>query len=155
MPQIGTAPGTATANPTGGTAPYQFMWSTTPPQSGQTATDLVAGTYFCTATDAHGCTQIGSTSVDFLVGTTDLTLENPMRLTPNPASEWVSVDWENPPGGLLKFQLFDSRGQLVRLFENPANNQLDLTGLPDGLFILQVATEKMGRQSFRFLKTNR
>lgn len=47
--------GTATASPTGGTAPYTYLWSdgttTTPVLAG-----LTPGTYTCTITDASGCT---------------------------------------------------------------------------------------------------
>lgn len=44
--------GSATANPTGGTAPYTYTWSTTPAQTTQTATGLAPGTYTVTVTDA-------------------------------------------------------------------------------------------------------
>lgn len=40
---------------TGGTIPYSYTWSTTPPQTGGTATNLEAGTYTLTTTDAGNC----------------------------------------------------------------------------------------------------
>ena len=46
------ANGTATANATGGTAPYTFVWSDG--QMMQTALGLAAGTYDVTVTDANG-----------------------------------------------------------------------------------------------------
>ena len=45
--------GTATALPTGGTAPYYYDWSGIVTQ---TLSNLVAGTYACTVTDDNGCT---------------------------------------------------------------------------------------------------
>ncbi|HFB99729.1 MAG TPA: hypothetical protein ENJ53_02880, partial [Phaeodactylibacter sp.] len=51
---VGANDGTATANPSGGTAPYTYLWSngaTTP-----TISNLAAGTYTVTITDANGCT---------------------------------------------------------------------------------------------------
>lgn len=54
--------GSATAFPTGGTSPYTYAWSTTPAQSGITATNLQAGNYSVTITDNKGCTTtIGAT----------------------------------------------------------------------------------------------
>lgn len=52
----GNCNGTATANPTGGTAPYTFLWS----PGGQTTASvngLCAGAYNVTVTDANGCTR--------------------------------------------------------------------------------------------------
>jgi len=48
-------PGQMTASATGGTAPYSYLWSTTPSQSSVTATGLPAGTYTVTITDNNGC----------------------------------------------------------------------------------------------------
>jgi len=52
----GTSTGTATIDVHGGTAPYTYAWDTTPIQTGQTATNLVAGVYTVVVTDAKGCT---------------------------------------------------------------------------------------------------
>lgn len=51
---FGESTGTATANPTGGTSPYTFKWNV-PPTTPQ-ITDLAAGSYNLTVTDANGCT---------------------------------------------------------------------------------------------------
>ncbi|MEO5641694.1 MAG: PKD domain-containing protein [Bacteroidia bacterium] len=50
----GGSNGTATANPSGGTASYTYQWA---PSGGTNATaaSLVAGSYTCTITDANGC----------------------------------------------------------------------------------------------------
>jgi hypothetical protein len=47
--------GWAFADVTGGTAPYSYSWSTTPVQTGATATGLAAGTYTCSISDLGGC----------------------------------------------------------------------------------------------------
>ncbi len=56
----GNSDGTATATPTGGTAPYLYSWNTNPVQSSATATGLSAGNYTVTVTDATNCTKTQS-----------------------------------------------------------------------------------------------
>jgi PKD repeat protein len=64
--------GTATAAPSGGTAPYTYVWAPGG-QTTQTATGLSSGTYTCTITDANGCTVNGSIAVVLVCGSTRLT----------------------------------------------------------------------------------
>ena len=47
--------GTATANPLGGTPGYAYEWTSSPIQTIQTATGLMAGDYSVEITDAEGC----------------------------------------------------------------------------------------------------
>jgi hypothetical protein len=54
----GSSTATATANVTGGTAPYNYTWTGGTITGGQgttTATGLAVGTYTCTVTDVNGC----------------------------------------------------------------------------------------------------
>lgn len=56
--------GIAVINPTGGTAPYNVVWGTTPlPQLGNTAIGLKEGIYGVQVTDAVGCTYTDYTIV--------------------------------------------------------------------------------------------
>lgn len=55
--------GSATAVATGGTAPYSFVWNTTPPQSTATVNFNTGGTYSVTATDANGCVSNAQVNV--------------------------------------------------------------------------------------------
>ena len=59
----GAAQGQATAEASGGTAPYTYLWGTPMPQTGSTAFDLPEGTYSVTATDAIGCTATTSVTI--------------------------------------------------------------------------------------------
>ncbi len=54
---FGDCNGTATANPTGGAGGYTYNWNTTPAQNTQTAAGLCAGSYTVIVTDANGCTD--------------------------------------------------------------------------------------------------
>ncbi len=54
-PCIGLTNGIATANTSGGTTPYSYLWNTTPPQNTLSANNIGAGTYSVLVTDAHNC----------------------------------------------------------------------------------------------------
>lgn len=57
----GDCNGSATANISGGTLPYNFQWSIG--DTSQTASNLCAGTYFLTITDADQCKNISAISL--------------------------------------------------------------------------------------------
>ncbi|MFA6924196.1 MAG: gliding motility-associated C-terminal domain-containing protein [Bacteroidales bacterium] len=54
----GKPDGSATANPSGGTPGFTYIWSTTPSQTSQTATNIPTGTYTVTVTDSKSCTVV-------------------------------------------------------------------------------------------------
>jgi subtilisin-like proprotein convertase family protein len=60
---FGSADATATVTPQGGTGVYTYLWSTTPVQTGISATGLTAATYTVTVTDANGCSTTTSTTI--------------------------------------------------------------------------------------------
>ncbi|MBR9922602.1 MAG: HYR domain-containing protein, partial [Bacteroidetes bacterium] len=58
---FGGSDGSATASGSGGTSPYTYLWSNG--STDQTATDLSAGTYDVTITDANGCEATASATI--------------------------------------------------------------------------------------------
>lgn len=65
---VPTAPGTLTANVTGGTPPYTYSWNTVPVQTTQTITNVAAGNYQVNVVDANGCANSSNCKID--AGTT-------------------------------------------------------------------------------------
>jgi|GEM_PF-817028 uncharacterized repeat protein (TIGR03803 family) len=52
----GLANGIAIASASGGSAPYNYSWNTSPVQTGNTISNLASGSYSVTVTDGNGCT---------------------------------------------------------------------------------------------------
>ena len=67
----GQATGTATVTPSGGTAPYSYVWSNVPGNT-QAVNNLPSGTYTVTVTDANGC-----------ITTQNFTITQPVALVGN------------------------------------------------------------------------
>jgi gliding motility-associated-like protein len=59
----GIGNGAATANLVGGISPYTYLWSSSPTQTTQTASGLVAGVYYVSVTDSIGCTITASDTI--------------------------------------------------------------------------------------------
>ncbi|OFY85201.1 MAG: hypothetical protein A3F72_05330 [Bacteroidetes bacterium RIFCSPLOWO2_12_FULL_35_15] len=99
---VGANNGTATANPFGGTSPYSYLWSTG--GTTQTITNLYAGGYSVTITDANGCSIVDSIYVNE-PPCTDLTLNvmatNVACYGGNTGSATASVSNANPPFTIL------------------------------------------------------
>ncbi|MFZ2339510.1 MAG: gliding motility-associated C-terminal domain-containing protein [Bacteroidales bacterium] len=55
--------GRVTATPAGGTQPYTYWWNSAPAQITAVATNLPAGTFTVTVTDANGCSATNSVTI--------------------------------------------------------------------------------------------
>ena len=75
--------GTATANPTGGTTPYSYEWSTG--EQTKKITGLCGGTYVVTVTDKNGCevvSQVTLSSTCCNINLDDVIVEDNTNCTP-------------------------------------------------------------------------
>ncbi len=59
---VGVNNGTATALPSGGTVPYNYLWNTS--NNTQMITSLAPGSYTVTVTDGNGCTAVQTVTVN-------------------------------------------------------------------------------------------
>ena len=101
--------GTASTTISGGTAPYNYSWNDTNNQTGPNATNLMAGTYVVTVTDANGCSQTANAEVSVDTGFT-LAIQTTDLLCMNNSTGSASV---NITGGTAPFsyQWNDSANQ--------------------------------------------
>ncbi len=73
---MGASDGTATAEVSGGTCCYFYLWDTDPIQTQVTATNLSPGTYCVTVTDFNGCTIEGCVNISTSGCNLDLEISN-------------------------------------------------------------------------------
>jgi hypothetical protein len=101
----GQSNGTVTISPTGGTAPYTFVWSNG--QTTQNLTGLAAGQYCVTITDVNGCTGtacamvMATGNVTLTTNVTNSTCGEPngtILLTATGGSAPYNYDWDFIPG---------------------------------------------------------
>lgn len=122
----GTCNGEASAvNITGGTSPYQFFWNNG--MTSESITNLCAGSYYCTVTDAHGCTAdpiiVTITEPDALsfdIGTTDASTA---------IANDGSVLIQNIAGGTLPYSYFWDTGETTN----------EITGLATGQYCVTIS----------------
>jgi hypothetical protein len=92
--------GTATAQPSGGTPPYSYLWNTVPPKTTMTITALNTGSYTVTVTDSKGCTMTATTMVGSVVNCAVSSLS--LTVTDNGnGSATASSTGGNPPYSYL------------------------------------------------------
>ncbi len=98
----------------GGVSPFSFLWS-----NGDTAQNLQAvlpGTYTLTVTDAGGCMQVFSSTVEFGLASGQLTSMGwNVMLLPNPAQQAASAQLfiQSSAAQVIDIQLFDATGRFL------------------------------------------
>lgn len=80
----GTGTASLTATASGGVAPYSYSWNTNPPQNTDVATNISAGTYVVTITDASGCTATDNGTLTVIqTNNLSVSLQNTVNVTCN------------------------------------------------------------------------
>ncbi|HNT80480.1 MAG TPA: T9SS type A sorting domain-containing protein, partial [Bacteroidia bacterium] len=138
--------GSATANVSGGTPGYSFVWSDG--QTTQTASNLVAGTYTVTVTDANGCTRSNSVIIQQPLSPrvggsySDITNAN---LYPNPNTGLFTLSFESMSEGQVSIDIVDMIGRVVYTDGGTALKGLNeqefrLTDLRPGMYFVTISS---------------
>ncbi len=97
----GQATGSITVNASGGTLPLSYSWSHNIGLNNNTATDLQAGSYSVTITDATNCSAITATSINNVGPTISNTVVNPAAC--NEANGSITLNVAAAGGGAIGF----------------------------------------------------
>lgn len=145
--QSGNDSGSAVIAVSGGTPPYEILWSNG--QTGNAATELQTGNYSVTITDANNCEVVEN----FNITSTEGSMEKEnfiIDLFPNPAGQELSIMKSKNQGSDTPFLLQDAMGRTISSFEIPAGQtvyKLDITNLANGIYWL-----RSGNHTSSFLK---
>jgi gliding motility-associated-like protein len=122
--------GSVNVNPSGGTTPYTYSWTTSPVQTTATASGLPAGIYTVTVTDAHNCSATATTTVTqpSTLAITTSTLTNVSCKGGNNGSVNVT-----PTGGTTPYT--------YSWHTAPAQTTATATGLPAGTYTVTVTDD--------------
>lgn len=133
--------GTATIIPSGGIAPYAFLWNTNPPQDSATATGLGDGVYEVVVTDANGCSKVQEVMVEMITSLNELEKELAFKLYPNPTKDHFTIEYFNNKRTSKTLRVFDIYGKLVGEQQLPLDeNQVivNVTNYPEGVYFVQI-----------------
>lgn len=130
------ADGRIVVTPSGGTAPYEFLWSTG--SINDTLEMLGVGTYQVTVTDANDCESVGTV---MLVDAGETLLADSGRLYPNPAGDLVNLELHLNRSADLDIELFDWTGRRITAFRKIHQDgviPIPLDGLATGLYLVRA-----------------
>ncbi len=132
------ADGGVDITPTGGTAPFTFLWS-----NGATTEDIsnvTPGVYTVIITDANGCVTSGTYVVSFTIGINDPAAGSAINLYPNPAHESFTIDAGTAM--IDKLEVMDMLGQVVYAAQpNTVKTQVNTDGLSQGVYFVRIYTK--------------
>ena len=131
-----------TAQPNGGTLPYQIKWITGSTQL--VLSNVAAGNYSATVTDANGCkaSQTLQTTASFEAWKNIEMFD----IFPNPADDRCAIRaifWQPT---ILFFAVYDGVGQLFfyKKYDVPTdtcNETIETTSLPNGCYFVKIADD--------------
>jgi PKD repeat protein len=140
---VNQAPGSVTANVSGGMSPFTYQWDDNNLQTTQTASGLLPGVYTVLVTDANGCTSLATDTVmdDMMSKVTDALSAIEVSLLPNPAKNLVNVKSTDT---IEKIELIDTKGTLTKTMLYPAMNDVffDVAALPEGFYFARIHCQK-------------
>jgi pimeloyl-ACP methyl ester carboxylesterase len=121
-------------NPTGGLAPYQFVWQDTQ-DTGSVRSGLAQGGYVVRISDARGCFFYRNASVGLSSSVAEMAEPSPFLLAPNPAQDraFVRVD----AAVETDLVLYNDLGQELQRLSNVQPNSIKvfyLNQYPHGLY---------------------
>lgn len=135
--------GNASVTASGGTPPYNYLWSDANGQTTTIATGLIPGNYTVSVTDANNCLAVATVSIGLLSTTQQqLYAQEHIHISPNPSAGTFSVDFDLSSSHTLQPILYNMQGQVVHQFSSQTGRHIhytaNLTHLTKGHYVLRT-----------------
>lgn len=156
--RLNEANGEVTALVSGGTAPYRYSWSLPNAPNSPMLENLPAGFYTVTVEDANGCKQSATIEVqkDTPDGVWEVLDIGKIIVSPNPASNYLMIDFDLQQPVNAKVNIFSTLGQKIQYFEWThvlhQNYQFDISHYGSGNYWLIIELENVGKKTFGIIK---
>jgi len=131
----------------GGVQPYTYLWKNAAGQvvgTTEDISDLPAGFYFVSVTDANGCDySIPGIEVETTTHTTEPAWLSGIRMYPNPTAGLTRIVFDQVPATTLQIKVADASGRTVinQVIEGQTMVWLDCSNLPEGLYLVFFRTD--------------
>lgn len=133
---------------TGGQQPYTVTWNDPAQTTGTTISNLCAGTYVCTVTDANNCTITDTVVIYGVNGLDELSSEN-ITLYPNPVTDELTIRVIGSSWTQLSVDILATDGKWIQseVLNAEAGSFHLRMNIPSGVYFLRA-----GNRVFRFVK---
>ena len=141
-PTSGNRDGKIVAIPNGGTAPYQFNWSTGAVDK-DSLKNLSAGDYQLTITDANGCQMMFEFTLEETTSSLSIQSLSQFEISPNPNNGIFNTTIQFDDYQEFSLKLVDVLGRLYYQsfhFEQSLNKSFTNAHLSAGLYFLRIET---------------
>ncbi len=139
----GANDGAATATATAGTPPYQYDWSNG--AVGNTVTNLAPGSYSVTITDANGCTEEATATVNASGISTpieEIESLSSLILAPNPTSGEAVLSVRFSENVDMDVEIINTVGQVLNRYQYTStiseDVNINLNGAPAGIYFVRL-----------------
>jgi len=133
--------GTASINVIGGVPPYSIKWDDPYMQTGVTAINLSAGTYFVAVEDNNLCQKIDTAVISYTTLAETQVLPE-IKLYPNPAIDFLNVEMALAGKNDAVIQIFNIVGELVysqrKSFNSEIRETINISDLNTGYYSIAI-----------------
>ncbi len=124
------------------TPPYTITW--TPnigTLSGDSIINLPVGIYLIEVTDSNSCDKFYRDTLNFFVDINELFINESVTISPNPASDKVTINFNTPFFSNCSLQINDALGKAIinkEISAGTIQTEIDISNLPPAIYFVNI-----------------